>query len=67
MLDKALTAGGGSYLPMAAGSKLNFILVGYDWTASDGLHLIPNVEIVVYDDSSFDTDLVPRLTASYKW
>ena len=67
VLDEMLVAGGGGYLPMAAGSKLNFILLGYDWTASGGLHLIPNVEIVIYDDSALDADLVPRLTAAYKW
>ena len=67
VLDELQVAGGGGYLPMAAGSKLNFILLGYDWTASDGLHLIPNVEIVMYDADGLDTDLVPRITAAFQW
>lgn len=71
VMDENPTHGPG-HLPLATGSKLNFFLLGYDMRCSSGLHLIPNVEMVMYDGKDdegkdLDSDIVARLTFSYKW
>ena len=64
--------GGPGYLPIAEESKMNLLLLGYDMKCSSGLHLIPIVEMVMYDGKDnegkdLDSDIVARLTFSYKW
>jgi len=46
-------------------SKHYFILAGVDFSPEENFHVIPNAEIVVYDQSGVDTDIVPRVTFSY--
>ena len=64
LLDENSSVGGG-YLPLVNTSKHYFILAGVDFSPEENFHIIPNAEIVVYDQSGVDTDIVPRVTFSY--
>ena len=64
LLDENPRAGGG-YLPLVNTSKHYFILAGVDFSPEKNFHVIPNAEIVVYDQSGIDPDIVPRITFSY--
>ena len=48
-----------------------FGYIGVDVTLAKTVHLIPNVEMTVYDEaadgSTPGTDLVPRLTLFFSW
>jgi len=66
LLDENPKVGGG-YLPLVNTSKHYFILAGVDFSPEENFHIIPNAEIVVYDQSGVDTDIVPRVTFSYKF
>lgn len=59
-----------SYIPFDATAKSNFFLAGVDITPIKNVHIIPNVEAVVYDEVSGerpDTDVIPRITFYYVW
>ncbi len=64
LLDESPKVGGG-YLPLVNTSKHYFILAGVDFSPEENFHVIPNAEIVVYDQGGVDTDIVPRVTFSY--
>lgn len=59
-----------SYIPFEATTKSNFVVAGLDITPISTVHIIPNVEAVVYDKVAGvrpTTDVIPRITFYYKW
>lgn len=60
-----------SYLPFAEGVESTFMVGGADILIEKNIHLMPNIEAIVYGENAFgqspDTDIIPRLTLSYKF
>ncbi len=54
-----------TYLPMSQESSPTFMVIGLDYFAQNALHLIPNLEVVHYQNSAIQTDILPRLTFYY--
>ncbi len=55
-----------SYLPLDSTSPFTLLIFGADYRWAKGISLIPNVEIVNYDDLE-KGDLVGKITLYYKW
>ena len=53
-----------SYIPIAEDSKGNLILLGIDVGLDDNVHVIPNLEIVTYDEAGIESDVFFRTTLS---
>jgi len=75
-VDRAFDAlpgvSGVSYLPVDDTTEFTFFLFGVDVTPHEQVHLMPNVEIVTYDDPGSgiptpDTDVIPRVSFYYTW
>lgn len=43
------------------------LIAGLDWALAKDLHLIPNVLVTLYQDSSKDTQIVPRITGFFEF
>ena len=60
-----------SYIPFDNTAKSTFLVAGLDFAPHKDVHLMPNVEVVVYDKNDAgvkpDTDLIPRFTLYYKF
>lgn len=60
-----------SYIPFAEGVESTFIVGGIDYLIEDQIHLMPNIEAIVYGENAFgitpDTDIIPRLTLFYEF
>lgn len=60
-----------SYIPFAEGVESTFLVAGADILLADQIHLMPNVESVIYGENILgetpDTDIIPRLTLFYKF
>jgi len=52
------------YLPFDTTSKSTLFLAGVDWKVHKSFSVIPNVEVVTYDDGA-GNDVVPRVTFFY--
>lgn len=50
-----------AFLPFSTTSASTLLILGADWKAHKNVSIIPNVEVVQYDDDT-DTTLLPRLT-----
>jgi len=59
------------YLPFAPDASSTLLLTGVDWAVSPLLHVMPNVEVVVYDAAGGGadphTDVLPRVTVFYRF
>ena len=59
------------YMPFSDQAKSAFGLAGVDVTLTKNVHLIPNVEMTVYDEAADGTtpgtDVVPRVTLFFSW
>ncbi len=55
-----------AYLPLDNTTPFTFFLMGLDWKITGNISLIPNLEMVNYDQGS-DKDLIGRLTLYYRW
>lgn len=59
------------YLPFDNTAKSTFFVGGLDFAPHEDVHLMPNIEVVVYDKNDAgdkpDTDLIPRFTLFYKF
>lgn len=64
VFDPNPEAGRIPYLPMDPGSASTLFIAGADWNAHKNLSIIPNVEVVTYDDGG-DNDILPRITFSF--
>lgn len=60
-----------AYLPFDTTAKSNFFLLGLDWALHKNVSVIPNVEIITYDQPSKgskpNSDVMPRITFSCKF
>ncbi|MFC1550274.1 hypothetical protein ACFL46_03180 [Candidatus Neomarinimicrobiota bacterium] len=59
-----------SYLPFDPSAKANFFLAGLDFHVAENVQIIPNVEMIYYDEMAGDhllTDIIPRITLAYNW
>ncbi len=56
-----------SYLPVSDKARPTLAILGIDYAAAPGVHLIPNIEVVTYDDTKIDNDFVSRITFFYKF
>jgi len=61
-----------SYLPFdPTAESSNFVVAGIDYEPAKDVHVMPNVEMVVYGDTpsggSPDTEVMPRVTFYYKF
>ncbi len=57
------------YIPFSAEAPSTFFLVGLDYEATKNVHVIPNVEMIIYSENDAgytpDKDIIPRLTLYY--
>lgn len=62
---------GNSYLPFAEGVESTFMVGGLDILLEEQIHLMPNIEAIVYGEDTFGqtptTDVIPRLTLFYEF
>ena len=69
MFDPNPAGEGISYLPFNDQAESTLIVAGVDWLIGPDIHLVPNIEAIVYGEAPTgetpDADLVPRLTLSY--
>ncbi len=60
-----------SYIPFDPTAKSTFLVGGLDFTPIKNVHLMPNVEVVVYEENDNgvkpDSDIIPRFTFYYKF
>ena len=66
-----------SYLPFDPTAASNLFIAGLDFSPSKDVHIIPNVEIVVYDEPDSGiryaagikpgSDVMPRITLYYRF
>jgi hypothetical protein len=60
-----------SYTPYSNTAKSNTIIIGFDWKVIKDLNIIPNLFLVFYDQADTgdkpDTDIMPRLTAYFRF
>ena len=58
-----------SYIPFSNRAESTLIIAGVDMEVGPDIHLMPNIEAVVYGETPTgvtpETDLIPRLTLSY--
>jgi len=58
-----------AYIPFDPTAKSTFLLAGLDFRPTGNIHLMPNVEIVKYDENESGVkpgnDIIPRLTYHY--
>jgi len=59
------------YIPFDPTAKFHFFLAGIDWKVTEEFSLLPNIEVVRYDEREDGTrpatDVVPRVTFFYKF
>ena len=72
MFDANSSGSGISYIPFDDTAKANFIVAGLDLAPDKNIHIMPNVEIVIYSEpdgggDTPDTDIIPRLTCYFKF
>ena len=59
------------YIPFAPATRVasNLLLVGLDFVPAKGVHLMPNAEVVIFDEPNVgekpETVVMPRLTVFY--
>lgn len=60
-----------SYVPFAEDVESTFLVTGADFTLSDKVHLMPNIEAIVYGENEQGvaptTDIIPRLTLAWQF
>ena len=56
-----------SYFRMDPTSEGGFFLLGVDIAMTDNVHLIPNMEMVSYDDDALDSDIFLKTTFSIRF
>lgn len=71
LFDGYEDGGDNSYIPFAKGVESTFLIGGADFQLADKIHLMPNVEAIVYGENdqgvSPDTDIIPRLTLFWQF
>ena len=71
MLDPNPKGDAIAYIPFDPTAKSTFFVGGLDFTPIKKVHLMPNIEAVVYETNADgvkpDSDLIPRLTFYYKF
>jgi len=71
LFDYYLGGATNSYIPFATNAEPTFLVGGIDLSMDKNVHLMPNVESIVYGENRFGqtptTDLIPRLTLFYKF
>lgn len=72
LFDPYYGGSGNSYIPFSENAESSTFLVGgVDISLEENIHLMPNIESVVYGDGIFgpspDTDVIPRLTLYYSF
>jgi len=59
------------YIPFDPTAKFHFFLTGIDWKVTEGFSLLPNIEVVRYDEREDGTrpatDVIPRVTFFYRF
>ena len=71
MFDPNPSGEGIDYIPFSDQAESTLIIAGVDLTLDQDIHLIPNIETIIYGENSLgtapDTDLIPRLTLFYNF
>ncbi len=55
------------YLPFDPASASNFMVAGFDVNPIKDVHVMPNIELIAYDEESSGTDIMPRMTLFYNF
>lgn len=59
------------YIPFAESGRPTIIMGGFDFYVNEYLHLLPNVETIIYNEDNFglapEPDIMPRLTFSFRF
>lgn len=63
---------GNDFFPLSSQSASTIIIAGLDFDLAHNVHLMPNIEAAVYEESDLtgitpDSDLIPRLTLAYNF
>lgn len=71
MFDPNPSGPGNDYLPISDQAESTFLTAGIDMVLEEKIHLIPNIESVIYGEDVSgnrpDSDIIPRLTLSYSF
>ncbi len=69
MFDPNSSGPGISYIPFDGTAKSTLLIGGLDYRPAKNIHLMPNVEAVVYsnDGANPDNDVIPRFSFYYKF
>lgn len=71
MFDPNPRGEGIDYIPFSDQAESTLIIAGADIQLEENIHLIPNIESIIYGESTFGakpkTDLIPRLTLHYNF
>lgn len=71
LFDRNPNAAGIDYIPMSAFASSTLLIGGVDIELEQDIHLIPNIEAVLYGETSIgntpDSDFIPRLTLFYNF
>lgn len=67
LFDPNPTGPGNDYIPFSDQAESTFLTTGIDVALNDSVHLMPNIEAVIYGESNTgirpENDLIPRFTA----
>jgi hypothetical protein len=59
------------YIPFSDRAESTLIIAGVDFLVDNAVHIMPNIETVVYGESSAgstpNADLIPRITLQYNF
>lgn len=71
MFDPYVGGSDNSYIPFAENAESTFLVGGADISLQENIHLMPNIEAIVYGEGTFgqspDTDIIPRVTLFYEF
>lgn len=69
MFDPYPGGSGNDYIPFSENAESTFLLGGLDILLDENIHLMPNIEAVLYGETAAgsrpDTDVIPRMTLYY--
>jgi hypothetical protein len=70
-LDGNMRTSSISYIPIDPTVKNTIVIAGLDYTAGENVHIIPNVEVVLYSEEEggpeLSEEIIPRVTVYYKF
>lgn len=71
MFDPYLNGDDNAYVPFSPQAESTFLVGGMDFKIRERIHLMPNVEAIIYGENAFgitpETDIIPRMTLFFEF